>query len=95
MRNFIEINEILIDMNEIKYCYYQQYVESYSDEFIITLKDDTKIDLSTDEFDDNCYKHYCNNSEGYKKIKEYLIKEGGNNERERNKSNRIIKKNKV
>ena len=73
MSKFIEINEHLIDMDEIKTCYYKEEPESSDLKFIITLKDNTKIDLSTSRFWDNSYEHSINNIAGYKKIKEYLL----------------------
>ena len=81
MSKFIEINQNLIDMDEIKACYFNKDENSSGIKFIITLKDNTKIDLSTNRFWDNAYEHACNNMAGYKKIKEYLLsKERLNNE---------------
>lgn len=80
MSKFIEINENLIDMDEIKTCYFNKDNNSSSEiKFIITLKDNTKIDLSTNRFWDNSYEHSRNNIEGYKKIKEYLLDKENNN----------------
>lgn len=78
MSKFIEINENLIDMDEIKTCYFNKDEASRDIKFIITLKDNTKIDLSTNRFWDNAYEHSCNNIEGYKKIKEYLLSKEAN-----------------
>lgn len=73
MSKFIEINENLIDMDEIKACYFNKETSSCDIKFIITLKDNTKIDLSTNRFWDDAYKHACNNMKGYEQIKEYLL----------------------
>lgn len=81
MSKFIEINEHLIDMDEIKVCYFNKEKKSSDIKFIITLKDNTKIDLSTNRFWDNSYEHSCKNMAGYEKIKEYLLnKENENKE---------------
>ena len=75
MSKFIEINEHLVDMDEIKACYFDR--DGCDIKFVITFKDNTKIDLSTNRFWDNAYEHSCNNIAGYKQIKEYLLNQGG------------------
>lgn len=73
MSKFIEINEYFIDMDEIKVCYFKEEPKSYDLKFILTLKDNQKIDLSTNRFWYNAYEHNINNKAGYEKIKEYLL----------------------
>lgn len=73
MSKFIEINENLIDMDEIKVCYFDKGYSSSEIEFTITLKDNTKIDLSTNRFMNNYREHRCNNITGYEQIKKYLL----------------------
>ena len=73
MAKFIEINENLIDIDEIKACYFKDN-GSNSIDFHITFKDNTTLNLSTNRFWNNSYEHSCNNQKGYEKIKKYLLK---------------------
>ena len=72
MSKFIEINNKIIDMDEIKYLDFENR-GSDSIKFFIIFKDNTKIDISTNRFANNSYEHSCNNIKGYEAIKEYLL----------------------
>lgn len=77
MSRFIEINEHLIDMDDIKKVFFKKG-NSDDVKFYITFKDNTTADLSTNRFWDNSYEHSKNNEDGYKRIKKYLLEEVNN-----------------